>query len=167
MQTFFGHEKAGSAHSRLSRYPYRLVALATAPLDTPEVHSRGITHETESNSNCLGQATVVLVRWTFQPVAVLIVGHVSSGVSRISDNVSEFKEIGAVDGAAWARIRSRRAACRGFGQSPPETCIIRCSLSDLAVSGRRLDERARVQGTSSRRLSAAVPRSAFCLPAAW
>ena len=86
MQTFFRNEKAGSARSRLSRYPYRLVALGTAPLDSPKVRSRGITHKAESNSNCLGQATVVLVRWTFQPVAILIVGYVSSGVPIIADS---------------------------------------------------------------------------------
>ena len=57
----------------------------------PKVRLRGITHKAESNSNCLGQATVVLVRWTFQPVAALIVRHVSSGDADISDNVFHFR----------------------------------------------------------------------------
>ena len=57
----------------------------------PKVRLRGITHKAESNSNCLGQATVVLVRWTFQPIAALIVRHVSSGDADISDNVFHFR----------------------------------------------------------------------------
>ena len=67
------------------------LALGTVPLSCPKVRSRGITHKAESNSNCLGQATVVLVRWTFQPVAALIVRHVSSGHAEIWDNVFYFR----------------------------------------------------------------------------
>ena len=76
---FFKREKSGNSSLALQPVPYWLARASNGPAFLLEVRSRGITHKAESNSNCLGQATVVLVRWTFQPVAALIVGHVSSG----------------------------------------------------------------------------------------
>ena len=65
------------------------MTLGTVPSLFPEVRLRGITHEAESNSHCLGRETVVLVRWIFQPVA-LIVRQVSSTDCQISDNACSF-----------------------------------------------------------------------------
>ena len=86
------------------------LALGTVPLFCPKVRSRGITHKAESNSNCLGQATVVLVRWTFQPVAALIVRHVSSGDVDISGNSIHFSRKAAFGRMVSTCTRRRRAA---------------------------------------------------------
>ena len=76
---FFRDEKNREQFACAAASTLLALALETVPMFCPNVRLRGITHKAESNSNCLGQATVVLVRWTFQPVAALIVRHVSSG----------------------------------------------------------------------------------------
>ena len=79
LQTFLQRRKNGSSSLVPRPAPYWLWHSKPSRSFASKVRLRGITHKAESNSNCLGQATVVLVRWTFQPVAALIVRHVSSG----------------------------------------------------------------------------------------
>ena len=115
LQTFLQRRKNGSSSLVPRPAPYWLWHSEPSRSFASKVRLRGITHKAESNSNCLGQATVVLVRWTFQPVAALIVRHVSSGDLEISGNSIHFSRKAAFGRMVSTCTRPGRAARWGRG----------------------------------------------------
>ena len=139
LQTFLQRrKKPGAVRLCRSQRPTGLWHLEPSRSFASKARLRGITHKAESNSNCLGQATVVLVRWTFQPVAALIVRHVSSGHVDISDNVFHFRGKGTFGQMVWTCTRGKKGGSLARpAVAPPQArrarpAGIRRALGELA-----------------------------------